>query len=141
MKSKKDKEEERVRLNKANLLLKCIALTGRNFFKYDDEISFLTVDRMGHIWLYDSYSKKMIYTRYNGKWRGFSHGGTMKNLVVALTEYVKTGKKLSRSYFWFPDWVCDGDLWGYGRSMKEVQEAVIGLDLLEDNKKGKETEK
>ena len=126
-----EKKEEKKRIKKANELIKCIASVGRQFFRYEDEISFFTVNRLGHTFLYDPFSKKMVYTRYKGRWPGFSQGGTMRNLVIALTNYIKKGTKLSREHFWFPKWACSGDVWGYHLSMEDVRKKVIELDLIE----------
>lgn len=88
------------RLEEANEFIKVIAVHGRMFFNHQGTISYLAFDKQGRINFQDSYSKRLIYTHYNGRWRGFSQGGTLKRLIVHLRDYVrceiKTGDDLFR---------------------------------------------
>jgi hypothetical protein len=76
------------RLAKANEFIRVIATTGRKFFSHQDRVSVLCLDGQGRINLIDCYTKRLVYTHYNGEWRGFSQGGTMRSLIIRLREYI-----------------------------------------------------
>ncbi len=114
------------RLAEANRVLKIISKHGRRFFYHKDRTSQFEVDARGMIWFRDSYSDKPIYTHYNGRWRYFSEGGTLRSLVIALRDYIRTGEPISAGWFGpWPEYICDGDLWGYGPSMDDVRKGVM----------------
>lgn len=118
-------------LARANHLLVVIASYGRRFFHHKGRVSRLECDARGRIWFIDCFSEKRIYTHYPHTWRGFSGGGTMKELIVALRDFVVHGRKLPRSSFGpWPEWVCGGDLWGYGDSMSHVRDAAERLEVV-----------
>ena len=125
--------DERIkRLAEVNVFMQAMAGHGRKFFRHGDSVSWLEMDVRGRIWFFDSYSRKRIYTHYRGRWKGFTNGGTLKALVEALRDYVMTGKKLSQGRLWWPDWYCNGDLWGYGEEgMEPVRHVAITLGLVE----------
>jgi hypothetical protein len=118
------------RLEKANELLQVIASTGRRFFRHQDRVAeiYLWFDRLYYC---DAYTRRSIYLHSpNSNWRGFSHGGTMKNLIRALKDYVWTGERLSAGIFGpWPEWKCQGDLWGYGDDMNSVRLAARELGI------------
>lgn len=86
------------RLAKANEFIKIIATNGRKFFNHGGSISRLLVDSQGRISFWDSYSKCYVYTYGSGRWKGFTNGWTLRNLIVSLREYIqgriKTGDEL-----------------------------------------------
>jgi len=118
------------RLARANALITIIASVGRRFFGYRGVPSHMELDTRGRVWFHDSYTKKRIYTHYRYRWRGFTQGGTMKDLVRALVRFVKRGEQLHPSTFGpWPSWVCDGDLWAYGEDMQHVRNAAAALAI------------
>lgn len=121
----KRKREERSRLRQANDLLRVIASTGRKFFRWRGRVAHFELGKRGHVMFVDHYNGKRMLVRYLGtSWPGFTSGGTMRELVSRLGAYVKRGEKLpSRILGPWPDWICDGDLWGYGADMEKVREA------------------
>lgn len=90
----------------------------------------MEVDHRGRVWFIDSYNGKRIYTHYRGRWRGFTDGGTLKNLVEAFRDYVTTGEKLPRWHLYWPSHYCGGDVWGYGEGMSKVRDAAANIGIL-----------
>jgi hypothetical protein len=86
------------RLAKANEFIWVIATHGRKFFNHQGAISRLLFDGQGRVSFWDSYSKKYIYAYANCRWNGFTNGGTMRDLITRLREYIqgkiKTGDDL-----------------------------------------------
>lgn len=119
-----------------NALLITIGDCGRRFFwhnprAYGDKVSppryaFFSVDR-GRVYFTDDYSQKRIYTHWTrDEWRGFSHGGTLRDLVIALRDFIRTGEPIKPGYLGpWPAYICDGDLWGYGADMAKVRQAAV----------------
>lgn len=115
------------RLNKSNQLIEVTASCGRGFFKYD-QVSRLEIDLRGRIWFIDGYRGVKVYTYYKGHWKGFSEGGTLRGLVIVLRDYIRFGNLLGARVFGpWPDWVCGGDLWGYGGDMQIVRDKAKEL--------------
>lgn len=102
------------RLAHANALIEVISRHGRRFFynAKSGAIGALELDARGHIWWIDDYRGARIYTAYQGRWRGFSHGGTMRDLIRALRGYIKRGELLHPEYI--APAMSYGDMWGYG---------------------------
>ena len=104
------------RVEHANALIRAISSHGRRFF-YDrehDRIARMEVDANGKVWFIDDYSGKRIYTHYRYHWSGFSHGGTLRDLVIAMRDYIRVGTKIPRGYIAPARQWTDGDVWGYG---------------------------
>ena len=118
------------RLGRVNELIAVIGSCGRHFFCYRGVVSWLEMDERGRIWFVDSWRGARIYTHYHGRWKGFTGGGTLKCLVESLQHYVIKGTLLSRRHFWWPDWVCGGDLWAYGDDIGLVRSEAERLGLL-----------
>jgi hypothetical protein len=127
----------RQRTDIANKAVEIIASHGRKFFSLEAEgrtvernrISRFELSDNGRLWFVDKYSQKPIYVAYRrGHWRGFSEGGTLRSLVCSLADWIngKTEFPLDRLGPW-PDWLCGGDLWGYGSEMQIVREKVKAL--------------
>lgn len=125
----------------ANALLRAIASTGRRFFWYRDERGtpveervgqFVKLDDSWRLWFVDAYSQTPVYLHqpsWRG-WRGFTNGGTMKRLIEHLRDFIRHGTPVPASEFGpWPDFVCGGDLWGYGADMEKIraQAAVLGV--------------
>jgi len=128
------------RLERANALIETIAVCGRKFFRHGEDVSRLEIDDRGRVWLWDKYSHTRVYThsRY-GKWRGFTEGGTLRQLIEYLRDYIKRDKDVPACIFGpWPKWRCDGDLWGYGRDMKTVRERAVGLGIVREVDDGRD---
>jgi hypothetical protein len=124
--------ERQERVDKVNELVRVIGNCGRRFFysTENDRYAAIEIDKHGRVWWVDDYSGKRIYTHYRYWKRGFSHGGTLHNLVNAFRDYVSKGKPVSSSAFGpWPDWLCDGDLWGYGDDMQQIRDTAIRLGI------------
>jgi hypothetical protein len=92
------------------------------------------MDSRGRIWFVDKYTLKRIYTHdTSGKWRGFSEGGTLRALVIALRDYIRHGTLIPTCHFAYPKWYSDADPWGYGEDMKKVTEEIKALGLIATN--------
>lgn len=111
------------RIADANYLLLTISMFGRRFFyshRHNRVARFeMTID--GKLWFRDDYTDKRIYVAYRGRWRHFSHGGTMRRLIDDLANYIRTGERIRAGHFGpWPEYICDGDLWGYGKETMET---------------------
>jgi hypothetical protein len=126
-----DRNGKQERLKKVNELVKVIGSCGRRFFYYPpkDRYAALEIDGRGRIWWVDDYTQKRIYTHYRYDWRGFSHGGTMRSLVICFRDFITKGKCVRNAFGPWPDWYCDGDLWGYGEAMKTVRAEAQRLGI------------
>lgn len=119
------------RLIDANKLIEVIASCGRRFFRHGDRVGELELSVSGRIFYVDAYAGKRIYTHYRYRWRGFSEGGTLRFLIIALRDYVTKGAPVNPSTFGpWPSWNCGGDLWGYGADTCQVREAARELGII-----------
>ena len=107
----------------ANSVLKKIASCGRKFFyspSHDRTAMF--VEKDGRLYFMDDHNGVLLPLSHchSKRWnRYFSHGGTLKGLVLALADYIKTGKLIHRCHFFAPAWLNDGDpcaLTNFGRT-------------------------
>lgn len=107
---------KQTRLEHANALIKIISSHGRRFFwhggvqKWDavaQKNVLVPADRLarfelekGRLYFVDDYTEKAILLpRPNwgrGDWRGFSHGGTLRSLVEAMSNYIRLGTRVPR---------------------------------------------
>ena len=124
-------DQQRERAGKVNKLLEVIASCGRRFFAYPQRygVSRFEVDRRGRIWFIDGYTGRRIYLHYRNWGRGFSEGGTLRDLVNSLKRYIATGEPAKASFGPWPQWLSDGDPWGYGEDMQQVRECAAGLGI------------
>lgn len=107
------------RVEHANQLIQVIAKHGRRFFynKTHDRVARIEL-RRGRVYFVDDYSGKAIYTHetvFTNRWRGFSHGGTLRSLVERMRDYIMTGDRIQLGFI-APSYrdVANGDIWGYG---------------------------
>jgi hypothetical protein len=123
------------RLAVANTVIKIIAAYGRRFFysgpgaeekSNTARTSHFWIGKRGDIWFRDKYTQKDVYVSYRGHWRGFSDGGTLRSLVEALRDYIRTGERRFTHHFGpWPQNMCGGDLWGYGHDeMQKVRDEI-----------------
>lgn len=121
------------RLETANKMLTTIASCGRKFFAHEDRVSQFDIDHRGRVWFTDKYTRKRIYVQYKGNWRGFSDGGTLRALVERLRDFITQGKALPSGIFGpWPEWVCGGDLWGYGADMESVRKMASQMGIVKE---------
>jgi hypothetical protein len=119
---------KRERAARANEFLRAVAGCGRGFFQRCGRVSSFEVDDRGRIFFRDAYTLRAIYTHdTRGRWRGFTEGGTMRCLVIYLRDFIRTGEQQNLHLGPWPQWVCDGDLWGYGQDMELVRAAAVGI--------------
>ncbi len=132
--NKKQLEKKR-RMIRANHVIYIISQVGRKFFNHKGEVSRIEMDHNGRLWYFDAFSRKKIYLHCAwSDWRGFTEGGTLENLVKGFKHYIMTGEKIrSTSFGPWPDWICDGDLWGYGDDIKIVRDTAIAMKIIEVN--------
>jgi hypothetical protein len=120
--------EKADRVDAANLLLNHISGFGRRFF-YDerrDRVARFELTIDGRLWFRDDYTDKRVYVAYRGRWRHFSHGGTLQGLVDSLGGYIRTGQRIHPGHFGpWPLHYCDGDLWGYGDEAMDALRLAI----------------
>lgn len=112
--------ERRERAEHANQLIRVIADHGRRFFwnEKHQRYASIEVDAGGRVWFIDDYSGKRIYTHwtpFGNKWRGFTHGGTLRTLVECMRDYIVDGKRIARWRIAQESLHGTEDIWGYGR--------------------------
>jgi len=129
---------EQERLSAINKLIVVIASCGRNFLSENSDkrnkiespfISFMEVDENGKVWYTDRYTKKRIYTHYKYDWRGFSEGGTLRNLVDSFRDFIKRGETLRKEYFQADMGNGFKNPWGYGEDILIVKKAAVLLGI------------
>jgi len=115
------------RLAHANAVLRAMGSYGRRFFysSRHDRYAELILDDRGRCRRIDECSGKSVWLDENGKWRGFTNGGTCRAIVADLARYVRTGQKTRNHFGPWPEWICDGDLWGYGDDAGKVRAALL----------------
>jgi len=119
------------RVDASNELLRTIASCGRRFFSNPDGTDRLELDRRGRVWFVSMWNHNRIYTHYRYWWRKFPYGGTLKDLIVYLRKFIMSGQQLHPLAFGpWPEWVCAGDLWGYGDDMEKVRRAAFRLGII-----------
>jgi hypothetical protein len=108
------------RLHIANKIIELVSGVGRKFFFHHGRISRFELDARGRVWLIDGYTQKRIYVMYrSGSWRGFSEGGTLRSLICNLADFIAKGERIRNHFGPWPETLCDGDLWGYGKDQME----------------------
>jgi len=116
------------RAETANAFIRVISEHGREFFRRGNRVSYFTVDARGYVWFVDSYRNIPIYTHYRGRWRNFSQGGTQRNLVISLRDYICGRAPLPVNQLGpWPDWYSEGDPWGYGEPMVAIRSQCAAL--------------
>lgn len=119
------------RLSAANDFILAIASYGRRFFWSGSQqrLARIEMDARGRLWWVDDYTGQRIYmhTPDHARWRGFTHGGTLRSLACCLRDYVMRGHRLSSAYF-SPD--GSGRHWGYGNDILRVRAEGIRLGVI-----------
>ncbi|BCD83634.1 hypothetical protein PSm6_00410 [Pseudomonas solani] len=124
------------RAEQVNQVIRIIADHGRRFFfsASHQRYASMEVDERGRVWFVDDYSGKRIYTHrtpWGGRWRGFTHGGTLRGLVEEFREYIRTGKQLHPGYLGPErERITDGNIWGYPlEDMQQVRTLAGALPV------------
>ena len=79
------------RIENINQLIVCISNVGRRFFYKQGNVSYMKI-KGGRIYFADDYTKKDVAVINNYKdWPNFSHGGTLRALVLDFAEYIRIG--------------------------------------------------
>ncbi len=126
------------RVDACNKLLTAIGNRGRRFFYHrpmdKESARYARFElRRGAVYFVDDYSGKAIYTAWTrDTWRGFSGGGTLRGVVIKLSEFIRTGSTIAPGNFGpWPSWICGSDLWGYGAAaMQEVRQAALDAGVV-----------
>jgi len=112
------------KLEIANQFIKIISDHGRRFF-YDDKkntVGYLKI-KNNKVYYVSEYSGKEICFSQSIHHisRKFSHGSTLRALIIALRDYIHGKRKLPISHLgpWSEN-LCNGDLWGYGKNEMEI---------------------
>ncbi|PTM35932.1 hypothetical protein DA103_09135 [Enterobacter cloacae] len=129
--------DKQARLQHANELIRIIAAHGRRFFfsLHTGRTAEMLIDPRGRVWFVDEYTGKVIFTHkttFANKWRGFSHGGTLRDLVEMMREYIVNGDPIPE-YYLGPErrQLTDGNIWGYEpEAMQTVRDAAINLPII-----------
>ena len=122
------------RAEQVNKVIRIIGTHGRRFFfnQAADRYASMEVDQRGKVWFIDDYSARRIFTHkttWGGRWRGFSHGGTLRSLVEGFRDYIRTGEQMHPDYLG-PERFDDSNIWGYDtEGMKAVREQASALPV------------
>lgn len=127
-----------LRTQHANALIQIIAGHGRHFFRdrATGRIARLELDVRGRVWFFDDFSNKRIYTHttpFGNRWSGFSHGGTLKELVEHMRDYIVKGEKIPQGFI-APNFstLPGKDYWGYGpEACLAVRHCALALPIIE----------
>lgn len=123
------------RAEHVNQVIRIIADHGRRFFYNEARSRYasMEVDHRGKVWFIDDYSGKRIFTHetvWGGRWRGFTHGGTLRRLVEEFRDYIRTGAPLSRFYLGPERSFDESNIWGYDEEgMRAVREQAGALPV------------
>ncbi|MFW0757726.1 hypothetical protein ACN1C3_23855 [Pseudomonas sp. H11T01] len=125
---------KRERAEQVNQAIRIIADHGRRFF-YSQAVSryaSMEVDSHGKVRFIDDYTGKRIFTHetvWGARWRGFSHGGTLRAVVEAFRDFIRTGEPMHPGYLG-PERFNDSNIWGYDEAgMKAVREQAGALPV------------
>lgn len=104
------------RLEHANALIQAISNHGRRFFYCvsTGQTSRMELDERGRVWFIDDYTGTRINVASKRRWIGFSHGGTLRDLVEAMRDYIQRGDLLHPEHI-APTRINpeNGNIWGY----------------------------
>jgi len=125
-----------VRCVYANQLLEVIAKHGRRFFycPKTERVARLVYDTKVH--LIDAKTGTKIVLRNNGSWTGFSHGGTLRELVTMMRDYVTKGTRIGMHFIGMERTFGDGNIWGYpADALQACREAASLLPITTPHEK------
>ena len=117
------------RVAHANALIRAIGSHGRRFFynREADRYASLELDARGRVWWIDDYRGARVYTHdvmgHSTRWRGFSHGGTLRSLAEDMRDYVLTGQPIHHGRIAQRSLASDQNIWGYGEDAAQALRA------------------
>lgn len=86
------KLDKQKRLETVNKLIEFISERGRRFFNTNNNLAHMKL-KNGRIYFVDDYTQREIAVINNYRdWKGFSHGGTLRALILDFAEFIRTGK-------------------------------------------------
>jgi hypothetical protein len=114
---------KQTRLEQANRFIEAVANNGRKFFRNGPRLAVFVFAEAGRVAYIDNYTKASIYTDqpHGARWDRFSHGSTLKDLVLSVGKYINTGEPAELN---LGPWRENFDLWGYGEDMSIVRDAA-----------------
>ena len=121
------------RIIAANEFIRVIANCGRRFFRNSGagHDAFLTLNaRRNIVWLFDDYTGARINVVKEGRWDGFSHGGTLKSLAGSIGSFVLSRKTMRYGYFQPTMDHGFENPWGYGDDILIVRDEGVRLGLI-----------
>ncbi len=119
-------DERRERLHKANEFIGIIGSHGRRFF-YNEKTNHLATIHVknGGLYLTDEKSGEHVYLHTSWLGRGFSHGGTLNQLIVAIKDFIVHDFKIHIDNF-----APECNRWGYGEeALSAVASAALHLGI------------
>lgn len=136
----RDSDKARERTDVANEIIRIIASHGRHFLSMNSDRRAIEpsarVSRFewvgGRLYYRDKYTDKLLYVHHDARFgilnRGFSDGGTLRAVVLHLRDFIRGKSVVNIRHFGpWPEWVCGGDLWGYGDEMDAVRSKIAEL--------------
>lgn len=130
---------KQVRLEEANRLIELISSHGRRFFYNQkfNRIARLELIQNGQIRFRDDYTDQLVNIYSQCQWRHFSHGGTLRELIIALRDYIRFGAAEDKDHRIpigllspRPTW-SHGDIWGYGdEAVNKLREEAKNLPII-----------
>lgn len=128
-------EVKAARVAQVNALITVISTYGRRFFynATHKRVAQMVMGKGGHMYFVDDYTGKAVYVAYNGHWSGFSHGGTLRDLVKRLADYVRTGEPLAMHWIG-PQRFDDSNIWGYAADeLTKCRAAALGTGAIKSS--------
>lgn len=124
------------RLTHANKLIQLISSYGRRFFynKNFDRVAYFKLDEKNRLWFVDDFTDKPIYmqkTGFGNKWRGFTHGGTLRSLVEMISDYIRSGRLVDIGVIAPQRTFDESNIWGYpSDAVIELKAEVCKLPIM-----------
>lgn len=119
-----------LRCEYANRLIEVISSYGRFFFysRHHDAVARMSFGP--RVYLHDERGA-VIEVKASSKWKGFSHGGTLRNLVLQMRNYIQRGERIDPAYLGIDRQIGTGNIWGYSpEQMRLCREAAQQLPII-----------
>ena len=119
-----------LRCEYANRLIEVISSYGRSYFysRKRDSVARLSFNQ--RVYLHDE-NGATIEAKATSKWQGFSHGGTLRDLVLQMRNYVMRGERIDPAYLGIDRQIGTGNIWEYSpEQMRLCREAAQQLPII-----------